>query len=538
LLPEETVGHIFGWLDLSDLLCRVALVSKEWYRLEHAVRKYRHSLDLSTCEKFISDNVLTRLCTWFPSLTSLNLLGLSRLTDTSMRAVGTLTNLKSINFTDTSISDDGLEQLSGLYKLEKIFLSSSQTSLRPLSTLSNLRSIVTIYHRITDNSLRHLSLLTKLETLSCRSAVQIKGYFLPSLSSLTNLTFLALGPNIESQYLSLLAQFTKLISLDIHDVYLTQKEVQSLTTLTRLRYLNISGNRLGFDDSVLFSLFSAFPKLEAVDLGLTQCRTKTTLVSMQRLTKLRHLDLENTQITDDHMFIFLFLTNLEELTLGKNKITNKTLVNFLLHLSKLNHLNLSDTEIDENGIASYLSPFFFPNLQSLDLSGIKLSDKCLVTLARLSTLTALTISGTDKVTNQGLQFVSKLSKLQSLTLTDCKNVSDNGLCYLSSLIHLRTLFLSLCQIGSSSLFHLSCSLTNLVDLRLIDCPVNDEAILSLTQLKQLQRLFLDSTHITDNCVDTLLTFKCLKTLGITDTSLSKNAKEKLAKNIAKVITDD
>jgi hypothetical protein len=537
-LPEEIVGHIFGCLDTSDLFCGVALVCKEWNRLENAVRKYRQSLDLATGQKNISDNILTRLCSWFPCLTSLNLFGLSKISDSSMHAVGTLTNLRCINFMDTAITDEGLAQLSALCKLEKVFLSESQTSLRPLAKFTNLTALVTIYQGIRDESLCHLSLLTKLENLSCRSARKITGKFLTSLWRLKNLTFLSLGSNVDPKYLPSLSQFTKLISLDIHNINLTLNEVQSLAILTRLRFLNISGNIEGFDDSVLSCLFVTLTKLECLDLGFSRCLTKTTLCCLQRLTKLWHLDLENTLVTDEHLSIFLVLTNLEELMLGRNHITNKSLAKYLSNLPKLKHLNLSDTDIDEDGIKSYLSPIFFSCLQSLDLSGIKLNDACLKTLAQLSTLTALTMSGTDKITDNGWQHVSKLTKLHSLTLTDCKNVSDSGLQYLSSLVHLRTLFLSLCQVGVSSIIHLSRCVTNLVDLRLIDCPINDDAIIAATQLKQLQRLFLDSTLITDKCVDALLTFKCLKTLGISGTVLSKEAKMKLAKHIAKVITDD
>jgi hypothetical protein len=284
-LPEEIVGHIFGCLDTSDLFCGVALVCKEWNRLENAVRKYRQSLDLATGQKNISDNILTRLCSWFPCLTSLNLFGLSKISDSSMHAVGTLTNLRCINFMDTAITDEGLAQLSALCKLEKVFLSESQTSLRPLAKFTNLTALVTIYQGIRDESLCHLSLLTKLENLSCRSARKITGKFLTSLWRLKNLTFLSLGSNVDPKYLPSLSQFTKLISLDIHNINLTLNEVQSLAILTRLRFLNISGNIEGFDDSVLSCLFVTLTKLECLDLGFSRCLTKTTLCCLQRLTK-------------------------------------------------------------------------------------------------------------------------------------------------------------------------------------------------------------------------------------------------------------
>jgi hypothetical protein len=474
-----------------------------------------------------------------------------------MSAVGTLTNLRYINFIDTNITDTGLEQLSSLYKLETIFLSQMQTSLHTLSKLTNLKNVVTLYSGISDQSLFHLSTITKLERLTCQSATKLTGSFLPSLTHLKELTHLSLGPNIKPKHLSLLSHFTKLNTLDIHSVSLSWNEVRALATLTRLRFLNLSGNSAGFEDSVLFYFLSALTKLEYIDFGYSKCRTQTTLRCLERLTKLWHLDLENTQITDKHLSILLFLTNLEDLILAKNSITNESVANYLIKLPNLKHLNISDTEIDKEGIISYLSPIFFSHLQSVDLSGIELNDDCLIALAQLSTLTALTISGSSsssvvvgvgggdgddddanyKISNSALQHISQLTRLQSLTWTDCANISQNGVGYFSCLVNLRTLFLSLCEIDSVSITHLSQCLTNLIDLRLIECSLNDHIVSSLTSIKHLQRLFLDSTQITDKCVDILLSFKHLKTLSICGTALSKQAKYRLTQFIPKVIKE-
>lgn len=106
------------------------------------------------------------------TLQKLQVLSLSRvrLTDNCLKIVGNLNNLKRLNLTGASISDEALEYLRHLPLLEVVSLMNTQTTDRGLEPIGKIRSLreLNLSPNVTDSGLEYLKQLENLRYLSVR----------------------------------------------------------------------------------------------------------------------------------------------------------------------------------------------------------------------------------------------------------------------------------------------------------------------------------------------------------------------------------
>ncbi|XP_066441231.1 uncharacterized protein [Eleutherodactylus coqui] len=153
-------------------------------------------------------------------------------------------------------------------------------------------------------------------------------------------------------------------------------------------------------------------------------------------------------------------------------------------------------------------------------------------------LRRLSLSSSSLITDQGLCVMQQLQKLQHLNLGACRNLTESCLFHLRGLKHLSYLVLDQTKVSdrgmcdflmntNCSLTHLSvnqtaiteCTLSMLVqcspELRVLSVKhtqVSD--ISSLCGLKQLTTLHLDSTHVTEESLQTVSSLPALSTLTL------------------------
>jgi Leucine-rich repeat (LRR) protein len=188
-----------------------------------------------------------------------------------------------------------------------------------------------------------------------------------------------------------------------------------------------------------------------------------------------------------------------------------------------------------------------PELVSLDLTNTKVSDEGIKTLAdaveRMPAnrhgkwLVTLGL-GDTAVTDAGLTDMARLRFVESLDLSGTA-VTGEGLATLSQLPQLRDLYLNRCQLGANDMLALKrCSqlrflalgdrdiaedeFQNIVDLRLEGIALGKTNITDemVARLRDLERLQLFSTPITDGAVQALAGAPNLQVLDLSDTAIS------------------
>ena len=150
--------------------------------------------------------------------------------------------------------------------------------------------------------------------------------------------------------LACIDRFTSLVELNLSCMKVSEKELQNISSLPRLKILRLhSINRYVRDDGYLFSLFSSgFVCLEELDLN-GYYNNGINFQCLKRLGKLRKLKLKNTGITDADLVHISDLVELIELDISHNEITDSGLKH-LTNLPKLTKLDISYTGITDVGI--------------------------------------------------------------------------------------------------------------------------------------------------------------------------------------------
>jgi choice-of-anchor C domain-containing protein len=211
----------------------------------------------------------------------------------------------------------------------------------------------------------------------------------------------------------------------------------------------------------------------------------------------RDVDLTDSTITDTDMEIFNSLSALEHLTLnGCRQLTDAGLVH-LRRLTGLKGLGLERTNVTDAGLANLSG---LSELDYLSLNWTRVGDAGLRHLSGLANLEVLYLCDTSTA-DAGLMSLRRMSKLQWLDLRGTQ-VTDAGLSHLSNLPHLRLLSLFGTRVTDAGVPALT-ELSNLEVLTLGRTQVTDAGLLPLTKLPRLKELDLTGTNVTQAGVDRL-----------------------------------
>src|SRR5262249_14421160 len=118
----------------------------------------------------------------------------------------------------------------------------------------------------------------------------------------------------------------------------------------------------------------------------------------------------------------------------------------LPYVAEVEHLQLLETQITDEGMRHLKN---LKNLRSLWVDATKIGDDGLAHLAGLVHVKSLHL-GRTRVTSAGMQHLKKLAELEELTLGDTA-VDDSGMAYLESLPRLRILKLDRTRISDAGL---------------------------------------------------------------------------------------
>jgi Leucine-rich repeat (LRR) protein len=347
-------------------------------------------------------------------------------------------SLKGLVFENLSIS--GLSIVSGLKHLIRLSLEHDEIGksamLYAISLITRLQYLQLRGGDVSETGVSHLITLKNLRHLNLHDCYNFTDAGLLSLAELTELRYLLLSfcNNVTDVGVESLTQgLTKLKELNMVGCEkITGTGLGHLSCLTSLQRLELTMCR-NVTDTGLQMLVEGLPDLLHIEVTGSLI---TSVPCLSQLTKLVHLNLQNTRALSDASL--QSPTELQFLDFSHSSITDIALQSLAVLTQKLLHLNLSCCQnITDGGVQAGLAGL--TSLLYLNLHGCNITDASLASLVGLACLETLLIGYTD-ITDIGLHSLAGLHSLKRLELASCDSITDA--CRLplasleSSLLHL------------------------------------------------------------------------------------------------------
>lgn len=269
-------------------------------------------LDLSQCDN-VADDTLAGLC---PGLTQLRSLHLAhtQVTDSGVAHLTGLLQLRSLVLDCCHVTNAGIHFISRLTSLTRLDLSDNavtSSGVGALTVLSGLTHLNLFSTGVSDTGANHISHLLKLRILNLDSRL-ITDLGLVSLTCLTDLQDLDLfGARITEAGAVCIGALPNLTSLELCGGGMTDEAVAALQHITRMRSLNLSQNDLISDRSVPHLL--CLSRLVSLNLAGTAL-THVGVESLTLLTDLVSLCISGCRVPASTMAVVQAMPNLRFMT--------------------------------------------------------------------------------------------------------------------------------------------------------------------------------------------------------------------------------
>jgi len=163
----------------------------------------------------------------------------------------------------------------------------------------------------------------------------------------------------------------------------------------------------------------------------------------------------------------------------------------------------------------------------LQCNNFEISDEQFLAINHLEKMKVLELSSTD-IGNRGFEHLKTCSSLVELVMNSCL-ITGPALASLKDLTTLKRLVIDHNDLDDASLASLK-GLKNLMAVRLQACKIGDAGLAHLKGCERLTHVDIGlNKNITDKCLPTLLSFKNLIHLDLTDTSVTMVGFRQLSK---------
>jgi hypothetical protein len=226
--------------------------------------------------------------------------------------------------------------------------------------------------------------------------------------------------------------------------------------------------------------------------------------------KTRAVTVESRELYDGDLAVLARFAGLEVLDLVKCDGVTDNGLRHLAGLKNLRALTLSGEALSGTGFKHLHD---LAALTSLKLyHSAKLTDQGIAAVAEMKQLTRLSLWWANELTDQQLAALAKRTALRELRLWGSPHITDAGLKHVSTLPNLQALTFSLAHgVTPAGIGHL-CQLRKLQDLALGYMPLNDDALLPLSQIESLEYVELRGLAVSDQGIQALRSLVRLRRL--------------------------
>lgn len=222
-------------------------------------------------------------------------------------------------------------------------------------------------------------------------------------------------------------------------------------------------------------------------------------------------------VNNAQMEVILVFPKLTSLTLEGPDITGE-LAPRIAQQTSLTSLALRNTLIGDMGIAQ------FTTLKSLKVIDLRVSpyvgDASMETLAKLSALRAVRLTGVVKVTDAGIGSLLALPQLTELDIRNCREVTRAGIEQLAKKDTLRTLKVGGPDVNDDVLGVIA-GMVKLVNLSLDNCDMTDADVSGLGKLPLVDLTIYQAPSVTDAGLEVLANYNDLQRLTLRDVPSTK-----------------
>lgn len=319
-----------------------------------------------------------------------------------------------------------------------------------------------------------------------------------------------------------LSSIKSLESLDVGDIRMTRRMINSIASVKSLRELHLS--RSGIDDTDAASL-AALPKLEVLRVSGAEFRGDG-LSKLASCRNLHTLQFSGSGLSEQAYQSLTELPSLKTLELGSSSNLDSKGIAKISKCRSIESLKLQYVAWKDEWAQELRK---MPALTELDLRGCNATDRSMEAIGAISTLRSLDLTG-NQITDDGFAQLKHCSEMRKLVLAIDK-ISDRSLPVIDSMAKLEELDLAFTDVSSEVCEKLS-HLSKLRILRLTGTAINDRTLSGLRAFPDLQELSLSGVDgFTDSGLDHLKQLSNLRKLNLYRTDISveraRSLKEKL-----------
>ena len=470
-----------------------------------------------------------------------------------LQSLSTISTLKLLNINNTQTMDEAGEALASVVKhntgLEELHLAGNNLAegmlvvTKALQQITSLRSIDFGNNNLSKEASGELALAIQsnkhLEKLWLHNNNNLKSSVITILQSLSTISTLKLLNINNTQTMdeagealaSVVKHNTGLEELYLNDNILGEGMliiIKALQQITSLRSINLGNNNMSKEASGELALAIQSNKhLEELWLYNNNLKFSAIAIlqSLSTISNLKYLNINNTQITNEACealaSVVLLNKGLEELHLTNNNLGEGLLIltKALQHITSLRSIDLGNNNLSKE--ASGELALAIQSNKQLENLGLRNNNlKC----------SAITI----------LQSLSTISTLKLLIINNTQITEEAGEALASVVVHntgLEELYLSNNNLGEGMLVVIKTlqQLTSLKSIGLTNTNISKEAsgelALAIQSNKDLQKLWLYNNNLKCLAIaifQSLSTISTLKLLNINNNQITEEAGEALA----------
>jgi len=305
----------------------------------------------------------------------------------------------------------------------------------------------------------------------------------------------------------LIAKLIDLESIRITGPSVNDKYVEAMSGLTRLKSVDIENSNIT-DKSL--EILKALPDIDTLSLRRNLGFTDHAVALFAEFPKLHTLKILYNGFSPTSLFGLKNLTAVRVLDLRGLQVGNDTLM-FIAKLENLEEIHIRSGSVANTGVAQLKK---CKKLKILELQDTDVSAGCAEHFKEMESLRFLRIFRCPQFGAEAIAELGILTNLDTLELRDM-NCNNESLQALKPLVGLKTVeFSELKGVDAATIIDVLKAYPKLENIRMFAMPVDDAVAGFLATMVDLKSIGVPATRITDNGLDALTAIKDLTSLDI------------------------